>query len=113
MKKMSTDVLRNITENAGVNITSTSNVIGTLEVSLNRQAARTPQRRIVLDQTNIPQIREALSIGSGITRAQANDVLQQMRQTLSEQHDPEIKLFDDSTFLLEGGELVFKLDEKE
>ena len=113
MKKIDVGVLKTITENAGIDTTSASNIIGTLEVSLNRQAARDPERKIVLDENSFPQIQDALSIGAGITQTQANDILRNMKQTLVRQNDLEIKLFDESTFLLEGDELVFKLNKKD
>jgi hypothetical protein len=111
MKKISVDILKSATESAGINPTRARNVIATLEISLNRQAARDPQRRIVLDPTNLLQIGEAVSIGAGIPASQANHVVQAVRKKLREQDDPELRLFDESTFLLEDDELVFKLDE--
>lgn len=108
MKKLDDKVITDIVSKAGIANNKIDKVIGTIRVSLARQAAKKPDRRINLDVKTRLELEESLRIGADLSQVEANAILKNIERIVKEQNDPEVKFLEEGTFEVDKDEIDFK-----
>jgi hypothetical protein len=108
MKKMDNKLVTNIVANSGIADDKINKVIGTIRISLARQAAKEPDRRINLDMKTRSELEESLRIGADLSSDEAKTILNNLEKIVKEQNDPLVKFLEEGTFKVDKDEIEFK-----
>jgi hypothetical protein len=111
MKKLEKSLLDEVITQAGLSKDKAQEIIGTIRISLVRQAAKDPGKKITLDSKSLKELEESIRIGAKITSDEANKVLGIMKVKVRELNDPQIQLFEDGTFDVNEEDVDFKVSE--
>jgi len=111
MKELSRDIISTIVKKAGVIDEKINKIIGTLGISLARQASKAADRSIILDNSTLSEIAESLRIGADITPSEAKAIIINVESTVKIQDEAKIKLLDEGIFEVDKDTLKFKLNE--
>ena len=111
MEELSHDAVIDIVRKSGIAEEKIEKVIGTLRISLARQAARTTEKSIVLDKSTLSDLEESLRIGADLTPNEANKILINVETTIKIQNESEVKFLGKGAFEVKGDSLKFKLSE--
>jgi len=112
MKELSRDVISTIVKKSGVIDEKINKIIGTLGISLARQASKAAERSIILDNSTLSELEESLRIGADITPSEAKAILINVESTIKKiQDEAKIKFLDEGIFKIDKDTLKFKLNE--
>ena len=111
MKELSRDIISTIVKKSGVIDEKINKIIGTLGISLARQASKAADRSIILDNSTLSEIAESLRIGADITPSEAKAIIINVESTVKIQDEAKIKLLDEGIFEVDKDTLKFKLNE--
>lgn len=111
MKELNRDAIISIVKESGVTGKKIGKIIGTLEISLARQAVKAVERIIILDKSTISELEESLRIGADITPSEAKEILVNIESTIKIQDEAKIKFLDEGIFEIDKDILKFKLGE--
>jgi len=111
MKELSRDIISTIVKKSGVIDEKINKIIGTLGISLARQASKAADRSIILDNSTLSEIAESLRIGADITPSEAKAIIINVESTVKIQDEAKIKLLDEGIFEIDKDTLKFKLNE--
>lgn len=111
MKELSRDIISTIVKKSGVIDEKINKIIGTLGISLARQASKAAARSIILDNSTLSEIAESLRIGADITPSEAKAIIINVESTVKMQDEAKIKLLDEGIFEIDKDTLKFKLNE--
>ena len=107
MKKLSHVDLNNIVKNSGIVVEDINNTTFTLEISLERLAAKSDEDSIVLDENNRLEVGDSLRIGANISQQDTDKVLEKLKGNIDEVEP--VDLLDIGTFRKKGDMLSFEL----
>ena len=111
MKKLEKSLFDEVIAQAGLSKNKAEEIIGTIRISLVRQAAKDPGKKIKLDSKSLKELEESIRIGAKITSDEANKVLGIMKNKVKEMNDPQVQLFEDGTFDVSEEDINFKASE--
>ena len=111
MKELNRDAIINIVKKSGIADKNIDKIIGTLRISLARQASKRAERSIILDESTVSELEESLRIGAGITPLEAKKILIKVEDTIKIQDEEKVKFLDEGTFEVNKGSIKFKLTE--
>ena len=112
MKKIEISLLDEVIAQAGLGKDKAQEIIGTIRVSLLRQAARDRGKQIKLDSKALKELEESIRIGANITADESNKLVGIMKSKVEELNDPQVQFLEDGTFnVSEEGGIDFKASE--
>jgi len=111
MKELGRDAIIDVVKRSGINDKKIDKIIGTLRISLARQAAKRAEKSIILDESTVSELEESLRIGADITPLEAKKILITVEDTIKIQDEAKVKFLDKGTFEVDKGALKFKLSE--
>ena len=111
MKELSRDAVIDILRKSGITEEKIDKVIGTLGISLARQAAKAAEKSIIFDKSTLSDLEESLRIGANLTPNEAKKILINVESTVKVQDEPEVKFLGKGAFEVKGDSLRFKLGE--
>ena len=89
-------------------------IIGTLEISLARQASKERDHIFYLDnKKNISELEDSLKIGADISNMKAKEIMKEFRKSINLREDENINFLGIGTFDITSGILKFKLNRRE
>ena len=112
MEQLGLDTVVEILQKSGISDEKIKKVVGTLRISLARQAAKNPEKSIILSKSTISELEDSLRIGAGITPSEAKNILVSVQSTLKAikaPNDPKIKFLDEGIFEIDENDLKFKI----
>jgi len=111
MKKIEKGLLNEVITQAGLSKDKAQEIIGTIRISLVRQAAKEPGKKIKLDDEIVKDLEESIRIGANITADEASKVLGVFKSKVKELNDPQVQLLEDGTFNVTEEGIDFKVSE--
>ena len=111
MKELSRDAVIDILRKSEIPEEKIDNVLGTLRISLARQAAKTAEKSILFDRRTLSDLEESLRIGGNLTQNEAKKILINLESAIKVQEEPEVRLLGKGAFVVKGDSLRFKLND--
>jgi hypothetical protein len=111
VKELNRTILNEIAKKSGAKVETIDRIIGTLEITLARQASKEKDKCVVLDGGKIQELEETLKIGADITPGQAKAILAEVEKTVEQGRQGPIKFLDEGTFEFERGTITFRLSD--
>jgi hypothetical protein len=109
MRQIDRDILRKTIEQSGIDVKKVSKAIAAIEVNLTKQAAKSKDKTVVLDEDSLAELEETVRIGADLSTAKAGEVLKNVTNLLKGKNEQFVKLLDQGIVEIKGGKLKFKL----
>jgi hypothetical protein len=108
MKKINDQAIFDTVSEAGIGSDKINRVIGTIRISLARQAANEAEKKMLFDANGRIALEESLRIGAKITQGEAKNVVDIFQRKVKEQNDPEVQFLEEGTFEVDDQEIRYK-----
>jgi len=112
MRQIDRDTLRKTIGQSGLDVNKISKTITAIEVNLAKQAAKSKDRSVVLDEDSLAELGETVRIGAGLSMEKTGEVLENVTNLIKEKDEKVVQLLDHGIFEIKGGTLKFKLGKK-
>lgn len=108
MKKINDQAIFDTVSEAGIGGDKIKRVIGTIRISLARQAAKETDKKMLFNANGRMALEESLRIGAELTRSEATNVVDIFRRKVKEQNDSEVQFLEEGTFEVDDQEIRYK-----
>jgi len=108
VKELDYKTIRGALLTAGISGGKIDKVIAAIKISLVRQAVKTRDKRLVIDNKIQNELEESLRFGAEISSAEAKTVIANFKKTIKEQKDPQVRFFKEGMFEVSEDIIGFK-----
>lgn len=110
MKKLDNKAVIDLVTRAGISANKIGKVVGTISISLARQASKKPDKTININMATRSELKESLRIGADLSLHEADTLLDNIEKILKAQNEPVIEFLEEGKFKVDEGEIKFKLN---